>query len=62
MSQENWEEQLEEQKAYAKRIYKQIGGRLALDLFPDDPPPETIMTPVAMLSNPLQLIWCRASG
>jgi hypothetical protein len=37
MSQENWEDFLEEQKAYAKRIYKQSGGRLVLDHSQDSP-------------------------
>ena len=35
MSQEDWEDQLEEMKAHAKRIYRQSGGRLELDRSPD---------------------------
>jgi hypothetical protein len=32
MSEEDWQEQLEEMKAHAKRLYRQSGGRL--DVWP----------------------------
>jgi hypothetical protein len=41
MSDEEWQEQLEEMKAHAKRLYRQCGGRL--DVFPySDSPPKAI--------------------
>jgi tripartite-type tricarboxylate transporter receptor subunit TctC len=37
MSQDSWEDHLEEQKAYAKRIYRHSGGRVVLDRLKDYP-------------------------
>jgi hypothetical protein len=39
MSEEAWQEHLEEMRAYAKRIWKQSGGRLDVSPSPASPPP-----------------------
>jgi hypothetical protein len=38
MSEEAWQDHLEEVKAHAKRIYRQSGGRLDLSRSQDSPP------------------------
>jgi TRAP-type C4-dicarboxylate transport system substrate-binding protein len=38
MSEEAWQEQVEEMRAFAKRVYKQSGGQLDVDPFRDSQP------------------------